>query len=245
MGFETVGTGIRLETGGDCPHCGRPLLGLAEDRCGFCGGSLEACFPGLPEVAARLGTIARGWTPEAFTEWARPRPGQLLWALGTGHWKNLGYWVHEDLWRLWARLFANLKGRWKARTVEDLELESLAICGIGEFQPWIKVRATGTRVDMHSDPLTGQLLQGSVEPQPFRERWTFVPTGQPIEKTEHQCGVCGGGIDFTDLACPYCGCPMAPEPGPWLLVSIRAESTDRLLYRSPFEASVSDFASPE
>jgi hypothetical protein len=245
MSFETLDTGIRLETSGDCPFCGRPLLGLAQDRCGFCGSSLEGRFPALPEVAARMAVIARGWTPEAFTEWVQPRPDQLLWALGTCHWKNLGYWVHEDLWRLWARLFANLKGRWKARTVEGLELESAEMCGIGEFQPWVRVRIKGRRVDLHSDPLTGQLLHGSPEPVPFREVWTFAPTGQPMEKTEHQCSVCGGGLDFTDLDCPYCGCPLAPTPGPWILVAVRAESTDQMLFRSPFEASVSDFSSPE
>jgi hypothetical protein len=238
MGFDSLGTGIALETFSNCPHCGRPLLGLACDKCGFCGRSLEACFPSLPEVSSRLEKISRGFTPETFVAWAQPRPGQLLWALGSGHWKLLGYWVAEDLWRTWARLFANLKGRWRARAVEALELNAIALCGIGEFEPWVKLRVKGRRADYHWNTQTGEAFQGTTEVAPFQEIWTFVPTGQPLEKTEHQCAVCAGGLDFTDLQCPYCGCPVNPVPGPWRLVSIRAESIGQGTYRSPFEASV-------
>lgn len=241
MEFESLGKGIQLETCSNCPHCGRPLLGLACDRCSFCGRSLENCFQSLPEVASRLKEICRGWTPEALVEWAKPRPSQLLWALETGHWKLLGYWAAEDLWRTWARLFTNLRGRWRARAVQGLELESIALCGIGEFEPWVKLRVQGQRIDYHWDPLTGDALHGSTAPAPFQELWTFVPTGQPIEKTEHQCGVCGGGLDFTDLQCPYCGCPVDPIPGPWRLMSIRAEAVGAVAYHSPFEASASTF----
>jgi len=231
MTFEH--TGISLQTSSTCPHCGRPLLGLALDRCSFCGLGLEGCFQTLPEVAERLEQIGRGWTPEALVEWAQPRPGQLLWVLGTGHWKRLGYWAAEDLWRIWARLFANLKGRWRARAVEDLELDSVALCGIGEFDPWVKVRLKGCRADYRWDPGTDQVLQGSTDAAPFQEVWTFVPTGQPLEKTEHQCRACAGGLDFIDLKCAYCGCPVDPVPGPWKLVSVRAEGG----CRSPFEAA--------
>lgn len=245
MPAEPPKTAILLETTGNCPHCNRPLLSLAVDRCSFCGLGLEDVFPALPAVASRLSAMAHGWTPEAFTEWARPRPEQLLWVLGTGNWKLLGYWAAEDLWRTWARLFASLKGRSRARAVEDLELDSLAICGIGEFEPWVKLRLEGTRADYRWDPATGATLHGQVEPTFFRELWTFVPTGVPIEKTEHQCTVCGGGLAFTDLDCTYCGCPVNPAPGPWKLVSVRAESRDGEIQRSPFEASAFESSAPD
>ena len=102
MEVQAMATGISLNTFSNCPHCGRPLLGLAYDKCSFCHLSLEACFQSLPELASRLERVCQGWTPESFVAWAQPRPGQLLWALGTGHWKCLGYWVTEDHWRTWA-----------------------------------------------------------------------------------------------------------------------------------------------
>lgn len=245
MGFETPTTGISLDTFSDCPYCRRPLLGLASDRCSYCGRSLESCFSTLPEVASRLNQIARGWTPASFLEWACPRPAQLLWALSTGHWKQLGYWTAEDLWRLWARLFANLSGRWRPRNVEMLQVETITLCAIGEFQPWVTLRIRGRRADYHWNRETGEPFQGSTEPAPFQELWTFMPTGQPIEKTEHQCSVCAGGIAFEDLECPYCGCPVTPVPGPWMLVAVHADPEGSGTYRSPFDASVSNLPTLE
>jgi hypothetical protein len=235
------GSGISLATGSVCPGCQRPLLGFAMDACGCCGFHLEGRLHAFPEVILRMHEIARSWTPEAFLAWARHRPAQLLWTLRTGHWRNLGYWVAEDLWRLWARQFASLKGRMKPRLVDELALASISLYGIGEFAPWVKLRIRGARLDFQFDSGTRNILHGNAEPTPFHEIWTFMPTGQPIEKTDHQCGTCAGGLDFKDIDCPYCGCPVIPEPGPWLLVGIRPDLRDPDMYRSPFDASAFGF----
>lgn len=244
MSFENPGGGIPLATHSDCPQCRRPLLSLATDACGFCGHDLEERFQQLPEVASRLTEIARSWTPDTFLEWMQPRPAQILWALSTGHWRNLGHWVAEDLWRCWARLFANLNGRWATRIVDDLQLESIRICGLGEFEPWVKVRILGQRIDFQSNPYTQEVVRGCPESLPFREIWTLVPTGEPIEKAHHQCTECGGGLDFVDTHCPYCTCPVIPVIGPWKLASVRAESLDQMPFRTPFEGSAFSAVEP-
>lgn len=237
MVFETPHTAIRLDTCGDCPRCGRPLLSLGEDTCAFCERSLAPGFETFPAVASALESLARGWTLERLKTWAAPRPSQLAWALDSGLWRNLGYFVSESLWGGWANRHASLRGRRQAHHVEGITVERMTLCGIAPEAGWVALRFEGTRLGFRWDPAQGWPEDGLPEPHPFRERWTFQTTGFAEESPGPTCGACGAPSPLTVARCPYCGAPAAFRPGPWLLIDLRAERIAPTTTKgpSPFE----------
>lgn len=229
-------TAIRLDTDGECPHCRRPILGLAKDRCGFCQGSLEHLFPELPSVRLRLAEMAPAWTPEKLALWGASRPQELAWALHSGHWRNLAWFVHETLWMGWGNGQASLRGRGRTMSANELRVHGVQIAGLGKDQDWIALRVRGERLEHPWRAEAGWLEEFPAAPTPFAERWTLVPTGAPDQPPA--CTVCGGPLAVPDLACHHCKAPATFSPGPWILVALHAEpGPTRGGSPSPFEAS--------
>lgn len=217
--MEPLGTAIQLDTDGDCPHCGRPILGLAHDRCDGCGRPIED-FETLPSVASRLNAIAPGWTVERLKAWAASRPAELAWAYQHRAWKNLGWWAEPDLWGGWARTEMSLRGRGKALQLEGVKLAKVNLAGLDEARPFVHLRLTGTRRAYLYDPASGRLTEGSDVDRPFQELWTARATGGAWPSDLPPCGSCGAGLPFETVACPHCGTPVQPALGPWSVIRL-------------------------
>lgn len=212
---------IPLQTDGECPHCRRPVLGLADGRCSACEGWLEGHWERWPAVESALCEVAGGWDWARLEAWVRPRPAQLAWALQTRTWKALEHWVHEDLWRAWAHLDARRRDRRLALQVEDVAVDGIRLAGIGTDRRWVRVRLRGRRSAFVYRTFDGAAGEGSPELLPFEEIWTLVPTGESAESAELGCPACGAACTFEDMNCPYCGVPIQRPLGPWRLEDLR------------------------
>lgn len=220
--FTPLGAGVRLDAHGACPHCDRPVLILAEDRCTFCCRAMEPHFEGLPGVRARLAELAPSWTLDQLKAFVAPLPAQLAWAQGTGRWRALGFWADRSLWMGWGNGLASRKGRGRALRLGDVRVEAPVLCGLGEKTPWVAFRVRGRRVAYWVDPASEDVLEGSTALEPFEERWQFDHLGgHPSEAVVH-CGACRGVVPLESPACRYCGAPLDPEPGPWRLTCLQS-----------------------
>lgn len=213
-------TAIRLDTDGECPHCGRPLLGLAHDRCDGCGRSLGEVFEALPAVTERLEEIASGWTLERLKAWAGRLPGQLAQAYRSRVWKNLGWWAEPTLWEGWAREEMSLRGRGHALQLEGVALSAVQVAGLDGSHPFVDLRMTGTRRAFIYDPTSGRLVEGTDAPRPFQELWTLRATGRTWPSELPPCPSCGAGLPLEAPTCVHCGTPVQPSLGPWSVIRL-------------------------
>lgn len=212
---------IRLDTEGDCPHCGRPLLTLAVDRCDGCGLSIADVFESLPSVQSRIHEIAPGWTVERLKAWAAPRPAQLAWAYSSRAWKNLGWWAQEELWEGWARMEMSLRGRGKGLQMDKVDVARVQVAGLGQSHAAVDLRITGTREAFLYFPENGMRVRHTVDDfHPFQELWTLRPTGRTWPSEQPPCHSCGAGLPFETTSCPHCHTPVEPSPGPWVVTQV-------------------------
>ncbi|HJW09206.1 MAG TPA: hypothetical protein VJ483_06195 [Holophagaceae bacterium] len=212
---------IRLDTEGECPHCGRPLLTLAQDRCDGCGLSIADVFETLPSVASRLEEIAPGWTVERLKAWAAPRPAQLASAYRSRQWKNLGWWADEELWEHWARMEMSLRGRGKGLQLDKVDVTHVQVAGLGQSHAAVDLRITGTREAFLYYPESGMRVRHTEEDFPtFQELWTLRPTGTVWPSELPPCASCGAGLPFEAAACEHCRTPVDPKPGPWKVTQV-------------------------
>ena len=218
--MEQPYTAIRLDTDGECPHCGRPLLGLAHDRCDGCGLSIADVFESLPSVASRLDEIAKGWTVERIKAWAAPRPAQLAWAYQSHQWKNLGWWAETELWEGWARTEMSLRGRGRALQLDQVRVERAQVAGLDGFHPFVDIRMEGTRSAFLFEPASGRLISGADAPRPFKELWTLRYTGKSWPSELPPCHSCGAGLPIEESVCPHCSTPVQPSPGAWSVIRL-------------------------
>lgn len=212
-------TAIRLDTDGECPHCARPILGLAHDRCDACMKPIEG-FESLPSVAARLDEIAPGWTVARLKAWAAPRPAQLAWAYRSRAWKNLGWWAETELWEGWARMEMSLRGRGHGLQMERVDLHRAQLAGLDGTHPVVDLRMEGDRIAYLYDPASGRLVEGADAPRPFRELWTLRCTGRAWPSELPSCSNCGAGLPFEAIDCPHCRTPVQPSLGPWSVIRL-------------------------
>lgn len=234
MPFTPDQPSIPLATLGDCPHCQRPILSLAEDRCGFCGLGLGSTFADLPSVQHRLNEIAWGWTPAHLEEWLGSRPLDLAWAQASGVWRNLAWFVDGGLWLGWANGLASLRGRGKDRWAEGTQVFEVQLAGLGAESAWVRLRVRGRRWSLPWVMGEGWDEEGQAELQPFTEIWILSATGQP-DSPPH-CVACGSALRVQELHCSRCGSPTRFSPGPWLLRALHAEPGPRAGGApSPFE----------
>ena len=212
-------TAIRLDTDGDCPHCGRPILGLAHDRCDACKTPIEG-FEGLPSVASRLNEIAPGWTVERLRAWAARLPMQLAQAYRSRQWKNLGWWAEEDLWEGWARQEMSLRGRGHALQLDQVQIRGARLAGLDGSHPFVDIRMEGTRSAFLYDPASGRLVEGRDAVRPFKELWTLRHVGHAWPSNLPPCHSCGAELPFEDPLCPHCRTPVQPSLGPWSVIRL-------------------------
>ena len=217
--MEQPYTAIRLDTDGECPHCGRPILGLAHDRCDACTKPIDG-FESLPSVASRLEEIAPGWTVERLKAWAAPRPAQLAWTYRSHAWKNLGWWAEEDLWEGWARMEMSLRGRGQALQLEQVEIHDARLAGLNGGRPFVDIRMEGTRSAFLYEPVSGRMMGGTDAPRPFKELWTLRYTGRSWPSELPPCPSCGAGLPFEATDCPHCRTPVQPSLGPWSVIRL-------------------------
>lgn len=212
-------TAIRLDTDGDCPHCGRPILGLAHDRCDACKRPIEG-FEGLPSVASRLEAIAPGWTVARIKAWAARLPAQLALAYQSRQWKNLGWWAEPELWEGWARQEMSLRGRGQALQLDEVRLQDARVSGLEGSRPFVDFRMEGTRSAFLYDPASGRLISGADAPRPFQELWTLRYTGRAWPSDLPPCHSCGADLPFEAALCPHCRTPVQPALGPWSVIRL-------------------------
>jgi len=217
--MEGLGTGIRLDTDGDCPHCGRPILGVSHDRCDACT-KLITGFEDLASVASRLNAIAPGWTVDRLKAWIARLPEQLAFAYQRHGWKNLGWWAEETLWEGWARTEMSLRGRGKALQLEEVIVERVQVAGLDEARPFVDFRVEGRRRAYLYEPARGRVLEGSDAPRPFQEFWTARFTGLEWPSDLPPCLSCGAGLPLEASACPHCTTPVQPSIGPWSVIRL-------------------------
>ena len=208
---------IPLATHGPCPHCGQDLLGLATARCSHCGHSLVPHFEGLPAVAERLAAMAPGWTVADLRAWARPRPAQLAWVHRNQQWPYLKHFVAESLWSGWQGRERSRRRRGVSLQVEEVEVSSVNLVGLGEWEPWALLRIHGRRASYEWSLHSHLVLSGRPEPAPFTELWRLRATGAPPHMAQLRCSGCGGDLAFDHLACRYCGLGVRRPLGPWCL----------------------------
>ena len=216
---DPIYTAIRLDTDGECQHCGRPILGLARDRCDACLKPIEG-FEALPSVVSRLNEIAQGWTVERLKAWAAPRPAQLAWAYQSRQWKNLGWWAEPDQWEGWARLEMSLRGRGRALQLDQVRIEHARIAGLDGSHPFVDIRMEGTRSAFLYEPASGRLIGGVDAPRPFKELWTLRATGRTWPSELPPCHSCGAGLPFESVLCPHCHTPVQPSLGAWSVIRL-------------------------
>lgn len=207
---------IRLRGDGDCPHCGRLILGLAAGACAFCELPFGPWLEELPAALARLDIIAPGWSPARLRAWAQPRPAQLAWAFDRGAWARLEAWMDEELRGGLARLEMNRRGRGRGTRLDHQEVASIRLQALGDEAGWVALRIEGRRraapFDLEDD--------ASLEAEPFIEWWCLRPTGRPERDPECVCGSCGAPVAFEDDHCGSCGVAPVREVGPWLVEGI-------------------------
>lgn len=163
---------IPLVTHGDCPHCGQRLLGLAQAKCGHCGRSLVPQFEALESVGARLREMAPGWTVPALLDWVRPRPAQLAWVHQNQQWPLLAHFVAEGLWGDWQQWEQTRRTRGVSLQVEDVQVATVHLVGLGEWHDWALIRLHGQRPLRMEPPLQSgpgrghraRTLHGAVAP---------------------------------------------------------------------------------
>ena len=217
--MEQPYTAIRLDTDGECPHCGRPLLGLAHDRCDACTKPIDG-FEELPSVASRLEAIAPGWTVERIKAWSARLPAQLAQAYRSRAWKNLGWWAEQDLWEGWARQEMSLRGRGHALQLDQVRIERARIAGLDGSHPFVDIRMEGTRSAFLYDPASGGLIEGNDAVRPFKELWTLRHTGKTWPSELPPCHSCGAALPFEEPLCPHCRTPVQPSLGPWSVIRL-------------------------
>ncbi len=216
----TLPPAIPLVTHGDCPHCGQALLGLATARCSHCGRSLVPHFEALPSVAARLAEMAPGWTVPALLEWVRPRPAQLAWVHQNQQWPLLGHFVAEELWSSWQQWERGRRTRGVSLVLDEVQVDSVHLVGLGEWQGWAQLRLHGRRASYEWSLHSNLALSGNTTPAPFTELWWLESTGRPMHAADLRCSSCGGDVTFTQVACAYCGGGIQRPLGPWRLVRV-------------------------
>ncbi|HTL97979.1 MAG TPA: hypothetical protein VL181_04145 [Holophagaceae bacterium] len=234
-------TAIRLDTDGECPYCGRPILGLAHDRCDGCGRSIEGVFESLPSVASRLDEIAQGWTVERLKAWASPLPAHLARAYQSLRWKNLGWWAEEALWEGWARTEMSLRGRGQALQLDQVRVERAQMAGLDSFHPFVDIRMEGTRSAFLFEPASGRLVGGTDAPRPFKELWTLRHTGRSWPSEMPPCASCGAGLPLEEAVCPHCRTPVQPSLGPWSVIRLwPLDAQGELVNQRPGGAGIFD-----
>lgn len=211
---------IPLVTNGDCPRCGQPLLSLARAACDHCGRGILPEFEALPAVASRLGEMAPAWTVEDLKRWVNARPAELAWIHQNQQWPMLAHFVDEELWSGWQGLERSRRSRGRSLQVDQVSVAAVHLVGVGEFEPWVKVRVHGTRA-CYDWSLHSSLALTAAEPAPFTEVWTLWATGQPPSDADLHCPACGGENAFTDLHCRYCGVGVTRPQGPWILRALQ------------------------
>ena len=219
MNEEGLGTAIRLDTDGECSHCGRPILGVAHDRCDACSHPIEG-FEELPAVTSRLNALAPEWTVERLKAWAAPLPAHLAQAYQSRAWKNLGWWAEPDLWEGWARTEMSLRGRGRALQLDEVKVARVQVAGLDEARPFVDLRLEGTRRAYLFDPASGRLLHGTDAPRGFKELWTLRATGRIWSSDLPPCPSCGAGLPFDAPLCPHCQTPVQPSLGPWSVIRL-------------------------
>jgi hypothetical protein len=217
--MDQPATAIRLDTDGDCPHCGRPILGLARDRCGACKRPIEG-FEGLPSVASRLEAIAPEWTVERLKAWAARLPLQLALAYQRRAWKNMGWWAEPDLWEGWARQEMSLRGRGRALQMDQVRVDRACLAGLDGTRPFVEIRVEGSRAAFLYDPPSGRVIEGTDAPRPFQEQWTLRFTGKAWPSDLPPCPSCGAALPLEATACPHCRTPAQPQLGPWSVIRL-------------------------
>lgn len=217
----TVPPAIPLATHGECPLCGQRLLGLAQARCGHCGRSLVPQFEALDSVGDRLREMAPGWTVPALLAWVRPRPAQLAWVHQNQQWPLLEHFVAEELWTSWQRWEQTRRTRGLSLQVEDVQVTSVHLVGLGEWHDWALVRLHGRRASFEWSLHSSRVLEGSPDPGTFTELWRLQPTGAPAQAADLRCSACAGEVRFDQARCGYCGSGVVRTLGPWVLTSVQ------------------------
>ncbi len=212
---------IPLVTHGDCPHCGQRLLGLAQAKCGHCGRSLVPEFESLDAVGARLREMAPGWTVSALLDWVRPRPAHLAWVHQNQQWPLLAHFVAEDLWAAWQRWEQTRRSRGVSLQVEEVQISSAQLVGLGEWQDWALVRLHGRRTCFEWSLHSSRALGGGTDPALFTELWRLQPTGAPLHAADLRCTACGGEVRFDQVHCGYCRAGVVRPLGPWVITQLQ------------------------
>jgi hypothetical protein len=209
---------IRLEGDGDCPHCGRLILGFAAGACAFCGMPFGPWLEALPAARARLDVIAPGWTPDRLRAWALPRPAQLAWAFDRGAWARLAAWMDEDMREGLARLEMSRRGRGRGSRLDHQEVDAVRLQALGDEADWVALRIEGRRCAAPFDRLPDP--DASPAAEAFTEWWCLRPTGRPERDPECPCPSCGAPVPFEADHCTHCGTAPPREPGPWRVEGI-------------------------
>ncbi|HJV22748.1 MAG TPA: hypothetical protein VJ570_08625 [Holophagaceae bacterium] len=216
----TLPPAIPLVTFGECPHCGQALLGLASAKCSHCGRSLVPEFESMPSVAERLAALAPGWTVSDLLAWVRPRPSQLAWVHQNQQWPLLEHFVAEELWSDWQQWERARRSRGVSLQLDEVQVASVHLVGLGEWQDWAQVRIHGRRASYEWSLHSSLALSGSTSAAPFTELWWLEATGAPKHAADLRCGSCGGDVTFNQPACPYCGAGVTRPLGPWRLTRV-------------------------
>jgi hypothetical protein len=153
--------------------------------------------------------------------WVKARPAELAWIHQNQQWPMLSHFVDEELWSGWQGLERSRRHRGRSLQIDQVSVAEVHLVGVGEFQPWVKVRVHGLRACYEWSLHSSLALGGATEPAPFTELWALQPTGQPPSEAELGCEACGGETRFTDLNCRYCGTGVTRPLGPWQLRSLQ------------------------